>query len=196
MGARAESSARTRQKILDAAYELFFALPYDEVTLQTVADKAGVAVQTVLRHVGTKEGLILAGIDKWTAEEHARRVVEPGDVVAAARMLAERYEELGDLTFRLRSLEERVPAVAEAIDVTRKDHLRWLAEVFFEALPKRARATRARRLAQLFGATEIIVWTTWRHHLGMTRAQAEAAMADSLEALLAAWKTHDERSRR
>ncbi|QNS08389.1 TetR/AcrR family transcriptional regulator [Streptomyces xanthii] len=44
---RAERSRRTREKIVEAARELFVAQGYGATSLQEVADRAGVAVQTV-----------------------------------------------------------------------------------------------------------------------------------------------------
>ncbi|MGC5287471.1 TetR/AcrR family transcriptional regulator [Micromonospora sp. DT231] len=44
---RAERSRRTRDKVVDAARELFVAQGYGATSLQEVADRAGVAVQTV-----------------------------------------------------------------------------------------------------------------------------------------------------
>jgi AcrR family transcriptional regulator len=44
---RAERSRRTREKVVEAARELFVAQGYGATSLQEVADRAGVAVQTV-----------------------------------------------------------------------------------------------------------------------------------------------------
>ncbi|GAA3782316.1 TetR/AcrR family transcriptional regulator [Plantactinospora mayteni] len=44
---RAERSRRTREKVVEAARELFVAQGYGATNLQEVADRAGVAVQTV-----------------------------------------------------------------------------------------------------------------------------------------------------
>ncbi|WP_327150324.1 TetR/AcrR family transcriptional regulator [Nocardia sp. NBC_01329] len=44
---RGERSRRTREKIVDAARELFVAQGYGATNLQEIADRAGVAVQTV-----------------------------------------------------------------------------------------------------------------------------------------------------
>jgi AcrR family transcriptional regulator len=44
---RAERSRRTREKVIEAARELFVAQGYGATNLQEVADRAGVAVQTI-----------------------------------------------------------------------------------------------------------------------------------------------------
>lgn len=55
---RAEQAARTRDRILDAAHELFVANGYEATTMQAIADQAGVAVQTVYFRFGTKAALL------------------------------------------------------------------------------------------------------------------------------------------
>ena len=49
-----------RQKILDAARELFVKNPYEAVTLRMVAERAEYTAPTILNHFGSKEGLIFA----------------------------------------------------------------------------------------------------------------------------------------
>ncbi|MFB4317667.1 TetR/AcrR family transcriptional regulator [Actinomadura sp. 21ATH] len=60
---RAERSRRTRAKIVDAARELFLAQGYGATSLQEVADRAGVAVQTVYFVFGNKRALFKDVVD-------------------------------------------------------------------------------------------------------------------------------------
>ena len=54
-----EAQARdTRRSILDAALELFVATGYSATTIQGIAERAGVAVQTVYAVFGTKRELL------------------------------------------------------------------------------------------------------------------------------------------
>jgi len=55
---RREQAARTRIRILDAAYRLLCAEGYEATTMQMVAGAAGVAVQTVYFVFGTKARLL------------------------------------------------------------------------------------------------------------------------------------------
>lgn len=57
---RAERAAGTRGRILDAAYASFAADGYRATTMQAVADRAGVAVQTVYFVFHTKDDLLCA----------------------------------------------------------------------------------------------------------------------------------------
>jgi AcrR family transcriptional regulator len=58
MNLRAERSADTRAKILDAAQSLFMERWLDEISLRDVAARADVALQTVVRHFGTRAALL------------------------------------------------------------------------------------------------------------------------------------------
>jgi AcrR family transcriptional regulator len=60
---RAERSRRTREKIIQAARELFVVQGYGATSLQEVADRAGVAVQTVYFVFGNKRTLFKEVVD-------------------------------------------------------------------------------------------------------------------------------------
>jgi len=185
--ARAAEVEVRRARILDAAAALFREHHYDDVTLERIAARADVSLKTVTRQFGSKEELLLAGIQYLRGREERARATVPGDVAAVPRVLGARYEEMGDFTMRFIAVEERSPVAAAALDAGRNSHRAWLEQVFARWLPPRG-AERARRLAALFGATEIYVWTTWRRHLGMSVAACEAAMLETLQALIKQWE--------
>jgi AcrR family transcriptional regulator len=57
-GDRQEKAARTRARMLDAAYEAFCEQGYRATTMQSIADRAGVAVQTMYYSFRTKDSLL------------------------------------------------------------------------------------------------------------------------------------------
>lgn len=57
-GARAARAAKTRARMLDAAYELFASTGYTATTMHAIAARAGVAVQTVYYTFHTKDDLL------------------------------------------------------------------------------------------------------------------------------------------
>ena len=63
MRKRAEPADATKARIPDAAVRLFGDRFPPEVTLREVASSAGVALQTVVNHFGSKEGLVAAVIE-------------------------------------------------------------------------------------------------------------------------------------
>jgi AcrR family transcriptional regulator len=188
MAARALSAAATHQRILDAARELFLGAPsFDHVSLEQIAERAGVAVKTVQRRFGSKRALLV----ECGPAERAQRKVTPGDVAAIAHVLATRHEASMDAVLRYLSLEARVPAVAQIVAGTRSGHWRWLEEVFEPHLPARRSRLQRQRIAELFAATEVYTWHSWRRRLGISRDQAEKALTEMLEALVARWQASD-----
>jgi AcrR family transcriptional regulator len=59
---RAQARA-TRRRITDAAAELFVAVGYSATTLEQIAARAGVAVQTVYFHFGNKRSVLKEAVD-------------------------------------------------------------------------------------------------------------------------------------
>jgi AcrR family transcriptional regulator len=62
-GKKGERSRQTRQRILQAAYDLFVEQGYGATTLQGIADRAGVAVQTIYFAFGNKPSLLKELVD-------------------------------------------------------------------------------------------------------------------------------------
>lgn len=62
-GKKGEKSRQTRQRIRQAAQELFVEQGYGATTLQSVADRAGVAVQTIYFTFGNKPSLLKELVD-------------------------------------------------------------------------------------------------------------------------------------
>ena len=60
LSVRAESAMLTRRRIAEAARLLFFSNGYAATTLQEIASKAGVAIQTVYAVYGSKVGILRA----------------------------------------------------------------------------------------------------------------------------------------
>ena len=131
----------------------------------------------------------MAGAAVWAPEEMSRRDVVPGDIAGIARVLAHRYEATGATMRRYTAIAERLPTVGRLLDEARRAHWQWLARVFADDLPPRPSSLRARRLAQLFTATEIYAWTTLRTTFGLGAQTAERALAEHLEMLVAAWRS-------
>ena len=60
---RGSRAGQTRRRIIDAAAELFIADGYAVTTLESIADRAGVAVQTVYFHFGNKRTVLKEAVD-------------------------------------------------------------------------------------------------------------------------------------
>jgi AcrR family transcriptional regulator len=175
MRARAASTDATRARIRHAALELFLSRWYDEVTLAEVADAAGVTVQTVRNHFGSKDGLLTEAGEEMRARVQRQRDVAPGDVDAAVAAVARDYEQTGDGMVRLLALEARVPALAPRLAEGRAWHRDWVRRTFGaseEALP------------MLVVATDVYTWKLLRRDQALGPAETEAAMRRLVRSIL------------
>src|SRR3954466_2730065 len=119
--ARAEATERTRKEILEAAIARFRRGEF-ETNLEAIADEAGVATRTILRHFGSKEGLVEAAIAGGNAAVRAERRAPAGDAEAFSRALVSHYEKDGDRVLRMLAAEDRYPLVREAAEHGRRVH--------------------------------------------------------------------------
>jgi AcrR family transcriptional regulator len=187
MKARAKAAEATRKKIMDAVEVAFEELFYDEITLAEVARRAGVSVQTVLRHFESKEGLFLASYLQMAEKMGADRGPLPiGDPEKIIRDLVDHYERFGDRILWLLAQEEREPILKHLADAGRIYHLQWCRQAFAPALEGLRGKTDERRLAQFVTATDIYVWKLLRRDRGLSGQQTKLAMRELIEPLMRA----------
>jgi AcrR family transcriptional regulator len=184
MRARAEAVEATRERIARAAMERFLAEPYDDVTIASVARDAGVSHQTLLNHFESKEGVFAAAAERFSADLAAERESRPAsDPESVVAHFMGQFERSGDGNVRLALLDERIPAVAAALDQGRAYHQGWLADVFADRLPNDV-AERRRALAALHAATDVYTWKLLRRDLGHGRRATQRIMTDMVRAIL------------
>lgn len=105
-GARPSGGSGARARILEAAYELFSRNGVQAVGIDAVISHSGVARQTLYRHFGSKEDLVLAFLERrdelwtrrWLEAEVRERATDP-----AGRLLA--IFDVFDGWFRRRDFE-------------------------------------------------------------------------------------------
>jgi AcrR family transcriptional regulator len=184
MRGRADAAERTGARIQAAAFELFRSRPFQEVTLQAIANAAGVTLQTVLRRFGSKEHLFTTAAQRQTDAVFASRAVgPPADVATIVRTIVASYEDMGDLNWRGVSQEDQFPLIKQLFDVARARHRQWV-ERYFAGIIGRARGKeRERRTLLLFSATDFYTWKLYRRDLGKTREFTIARMIDLVTAL-------------
>ena len=184
MQSRAAAAAATGTRILDAAEALFWAEPAADVSLDRVAERAGVTVQTVLRRYKSKDGLFEAAAQRTHERISRQRDTAPeGDLRGAVRNLVDHYEEIGDPVLRLLAEEDKVPGLRKVLDRGRDYHCGWCERVFEAGLAGLRGAARDRRLAQLIAVTDIYMWKLLRRDRALSRRQTELAMRELLEPL-------------
>ncbi|GAC1369654.1 MAG: hypothetical protein NVSMB43_04450 [Pseudarthrobacter sp.] len=185
MTKRAQSAAATAERILDAAAGEFVAgTPIAGITLEAVAARAGVTVQTVLRRFGDKDKLFSASAERQAARVAAERdAATPGDLAGAVANLADHYERDGRLALRLLAEEASSPFMAAVTAAGRAYHRSWCGQVFGPLLDGLHDDERNRRLAQFVAVCDVYVWKLLRHDAGLGREAYIQAILELLEPL-------------
>lgn len=185
MTARAESTAATRKRILDAAVACGDELPYEDITLDAVAAGANVSVQTVLRHFDNRDNLFLATVLHVGVQMSGDRDVEASwGTKRIVSVLVDHYERFGDRILWMLSQEGRDPQIKVFTDFGRGYHAEWCADAFPAALAGLRGARRERRLAQLVAVTDIYVWKVLRRDRELSPAQVKLAVVEMIKPLL------------
>ncbi|MBL8722330.1 MAG: TetR/AcrR family transcriptional regulator [Myxococcales bacterium] len=180
--ARAESAAANGERILASVTELFRETGR-EPTLEAVAERAGVTVQTVLRRFGSKQGLYDAVSEHVGGQIAAERGAAPvGDVEGAIDNLLDHYELWGDMALRMLGAEsesaERRPA-----SEGRSFHRGWVERVFAPFLLDLTGAAREIRVDQLAAVTDVYVWKILMKDLGRSRRRTKQTLVDLVRRL-------------
>jgi AcrR family transcriptional regulator len=184
MSTRAAAVEVTRERILQAACDAFVQGWYDDVTLRDIAADAGVSLQTLVNHFGSKEALFGAAAERISdAISTLRWTVGVGDLEGAATTLVDDYEQTGDFTLRTLAIEERAPVVQPLIARGRRGHQEWVEHVFAGALAGLRGVDRRRRVAQLVVATDVFTWKLLRRDKGLSRDQTITAICELVEAM-------------
>jgi AcrR family transcriptional regulator len=185
MQARAKAAEATREKILEAADTVFDQHTVDEFTLSAVAKSSGVTVQTVLRHFGNREGLLVATLLHTGLKMRESRGPSPsGDPHAAIGDLVDHYEKFSERILRLLAGSDRHPTLQAMTDFGRVFHREWCESLFAADLKRLRGATRDRRVAQLVAVTDIYTWKVLRRDRGLSPRQTKLAIWELLEPLM------------
>lgn len=169
MRARAESTAHTRERIVQAAMELWREKLTLAIGLAEVAERAGVTVRTVLRHFGSREGLFDA-VGAFVRElVIAERAAPVGDVAAAANTIVDHYELRGDLVLRMLEEASTDHRVAALVADGRRLHREWVQTVFAPQLA--ASPGKAALEDLLVVATDVYTWKLLRRDDRLSRAR-------------------------
>ncbi len=118
---RQEQAARTRAMILDAAAELFSAGGFGGTTIRAIADRAGVAPDTVYASFGSKVRVLTALIDSRLAPPGVTNVTDRPEAQAVRDAVDQREQlrlfarDMAALSTRVRPMYEvlRTAAAAE-----------------------------------------------------------------------------------
>jgi AcrR family transcriptional regulator len=184
MRARAAAAHATGERVLDVALELFTEKPYEDVSVEDIAQRAEVTKRTVLRRFGSKEALFLAAMERGGREEMRARDEAPvGDIAGAVANVVAHYERWGANRLRLLSQEDRIAVVAQDVEIGRRYHWAWVERTFAPLLDGLRGAARKRRIAALVALTDVYTWKLLRRDLGLSQAETERTLAELIDKL-------------
>jgi AcrR family transcriptional regulator len=174
--ARAQAAEATGRRIVDAFLARLMKQWFDEITLDRVAEDAGVTVQTVVRRFGGKEGLLAEAVQILGDQVSARRATQPGDIGRLVKNLFDDYEQTGDAVIRLLALEPRHTALKKFLEVGRRWHRDWVAGQFEVEVARLDVPARKRALDALVIATDVYTWKLLRHDMRRSVSAARTTM--------------------
>jgi AcrR family transcriptional regulator len=181
--ARAEAEDRTRAALLDAAEGAFFSVGWSASSLEAISRQAGVSKPTLLRHFGSKHGLVEAAFRRAQGRIRAERfATPPGDLEAAIDNLLDHYEKDGDQAIRVGAM------TAEAgIDVgleARRLHYAWVDHAFGPSIDAMPAAERPQVRAALIAACDVQTWAILARDLTFDRPMVRATLLLTIRRLL------------
>jgi AcrR family transcriptional regulator len=111
---RQEQAQRTRATIVDAAAELFVERGYAKATVQAIAERAGVAADTVYATFGSKVRLLTAVIDSRLAPPGVANVMDRPEA-QAVRDEPDQRRQIGLFARDMAGLSTRVRPIFEVL---------------------------------------------------------------------------------
>jgi AcrR family transcriptional regulator len=185
MGARQEAKTATRDAIIKAAIDTFMAEKSFAITLPSVAERADVTVKTVLRHFGSRDGLIEAAWLQAYDEVMAERTPPPDDVPGALDVLITHYERRGEIVLAMLAADETDARAQRMNSAGQLGHRAWVDEVFGSRLPANT-SERGRLVDVLVVSTDVYAWKLLRLDRGLAVDDVRDRMLFMTESLLAA----------
>lgn len=180
MDARARSVEDTRQRIIEALFELALERLFPEISLDDVAAAADVSVKTILRHFGSREGLIDTTV-AYAISRVGSELEEPvGDIDAAVRAITDHNERRGDASLRMLAQELSHPQVQRLTELGRDLHRGWVRRVFGPYLDGDDEVFRL-----LVVATDVYTWRILRRDMRLSRVRTEQHVRVLVRAVLA-----------
>jgi len=186
-GARADATEATGQRIVEAFLARLMTHWFDQITLESVAEDAGVTVQTIVRRFGGKAGLLSSSVETLSMQINAQRATPSGDLDTLIDNLFKDYERTGDAVLRLLALEPRHAALKTVLDIGRAEHRRWVAGHFAKWIDRLEPAAQKRMLDALVIATDVYTWKLLRRDMGRSMKVSALTLRSIIEGTILAF---------
>lgn len=183
MQRRGASTAATRDRVLAATISLGYEELDVDPTLERIAARAGVSVQTVLRHFGTRNALLDAALASARAAVADERV-PLGDDDPIAPLLAH-YRRRAAFSLAMLAREDTDARAAAITDGGRRLHLEWVTAAYAPRLAMHPAAARPALVDLLVVATDVYTWKLLRLDRDLPEAVVGERMRTLVDAILA-----------
>lgn len=185
MSKRADAAAQTEKAIFSATAKLWRERPFSEITLDAIAESAGVSVRTIIRRFGSREGLFETCIKNDASDiEVDREKASVGDIEGALGYLLQDYEAYGDAMIKILAIEGQIEAAKSVLVAGRSYHREWCGRIFAPYLPSNSHPEYEQRLTAFVAATELYLWKLLRRDLGYDLAQTKQTFMALLNGLV------------
>jgi AcrR family transcriptional regulator len=183
--ARAQTQQRTRDALLDAAVAEFYEGRWQQASLEAVARGAGVTKQTLLRHFGSKEELLLQALVRAYEQVRDQRWSVPqGDVAGTVDNLLDHYEAWGERALRIGAFQGSPAGLASLARAARRVHYEWVDYAFGPWLAQLRGKARVRCRAALIALCDVHTWWTLSNDLALSRREVRATLTNVIEGML------------
>jgi AcrR family transcriptional regulator len=177
--ARAQAQERTRDALLDCATDEFFEGNWLKTSLKSLSGRAGVTKQTLLRHFGSKDGLLMQAMMRGATQVRDQRWRAPvGDISGAVDNLLEHYDEWGERSMRIGAWQRGPAVLVMFSQAARQLHYDWVEYAFEPWLEPLHGQTRERRRATLIALCDLQTWWILSHDLKLAHSEVHAILVD------------------
>ena len=184
-GARALAQQRTREALLDVAIDRFYAGSWQKASLESLASSAGVTKQTLLRHFGSKEEMLLQALLRSGEQVIDERWSAPsGDIDGVVENLLTHYEIWGERARLIGAWQSGPEALGDLSQAGRQLHYDWVEYAFAPQLKGLRGKARARHRAALIALCDVQFWWVLSHDLELARAEVQTILATLIAGLL------------
>ncbi|MEA2280232.1 MAG: hypothetical protein QOK21_839 [Solirubrobacteraceae bacterium] len=142
----------------------------------------GVSKQTLLRHFGSKDGLLEASAGRGLARVADERAsAPPDDIDGAVENLLDHYEARGDQGLKLAAIHGG-GAIAEFGQRARQLHYDWIDHAFGAWIERTDEPERTR--AALIAICDVHTWQLLARDLGLDRAEVHRTLTMMIRRVL------------
>jgi len=193
-GRGSASSARTVERVLDAAADLVAEEAFHTATMDDLARRAGVARATVFSRFGSKLGVLealslrCAGGPEMRALREAQGLEDPVAAVDALLLAGcDLWEKEGYIMVQLKAIVVLEPEASANIDAQYDDQRRGM-EALARGLQRAGRLrdgwSAARAAAALHALTSVETFMLLRHHHGLPLATVKQTIVELSRSIL------------